>query len=613
MNALAAGIAVALGASSPGFGLWVAVVAALAPFVGKRIGDLWWGPVTALIALAAGLAVANGAPVENALLGVLAWLLVHRGLVSTGPDRVSSLIVALLLVAASTRSNHVGFLIAVVAWIADLPWSLGGATGRTRWTLAAVIGGLALPLFWALPRFAGATGPLDTGRGLTGFADDVELGAMNTLLDDPALVFRARFSTLPDEPPYFRGVALDRFDGRRWTSTAARQREQDWTDPLPDLVRVQVELEAHPEGVLFVPGVVEGIDASGVAVERDEAGAYHLPGPARAVGYTVFTNAPWGPGRGDPFRDAAPSVALPELSAEARELFESHVTDATGPDARIEALVTWLRTDFAYTRQPRDTDTEAPLEDFLLREREGHCEYFASALAVGGRVVGVPTRVVNGFVGGEGGGPDEIVFRRYHAHSWVEYFDGDRWVTADATPRIGAPEGPGLSTRVLESVERLWEESIVDFDADTQLGTARAVADTLVPFAPDAGRDWIGVVLVGLFAGVVLLAARLAVLRGVKAWGAVDPREARDPVTAELERAWRAVERSGLELPSGPDVEVARWVKVREPEVGARLEELAWLSYEVRFGRGDASSRVARAAQLGRAVRAAVDSRPSAG
>lgn len=606
MNALAVGIALALGTGSAGFGAGVAVAALLAPRLGSWARGRWWGPVTLGVVGLGAFAMAMGLPAETSLLGLLAWLFIHRRLVSTGPDRVSFLLVGLILVAASTRSHGLGFLFATLLWVLGVPGSLGISVGRNRWGLALGVGALALPMFWALPRFTGAHIPAEGGRGLIGFAGDVELGAMNELLDDPALVFRAHFSALPDEVPYFRGVALDRFDGHRWTTEATRQREEDWADPRSDLVRVQVQLEAHPEGVLFVPGVVEGIDVSGVAVERDQAGAYHLPGPPRRIEYTVFTSPPYGPGRGDPFRDAQPSLALPPLSAEVRALFQSKVADVDGPDARIAALSQWLRSDYAYTREPRNTDAEAPLERFLLDNREGHCEYFASALAVGGRVIGVPTRVINGFVGGERGGPDEIVFRRYHAHSWVEYYDGDRWVTADATPSIGAPAGPGWVTALTESVDQWWSRAIVEYDAEQQLDAARAVAEVAVPFAPESSWGWIGSILVGLMAGCVLLALRYGALWGLRRFASPRRRAVADPVTRELHRAQGALRKAGFELPDAPDVEVARWVRSTHPEAGSALEELAWLSYEVRFGRADARSRLARASQLLQTVRACV-------
>ena len=62
-----------------------------------------------------------------------------------------------------------------------------------------------------------------------------------------------------------------------------------------------------------------------------------------------------------------------------------------------------------------------PLEDFLFVQKAGHCEYFASALAVMLRTVGVPTRSVNGFYGGEWNSFGHyLAVRQGDAHSWVE-------------------------------------------------------------------------------------------------------------------------------------------------------------------------------------------------
>ncbi len=619
---MSAGLALGLGTGSALFGMAVVVLMCLGPRI-SSLSRLWWGPVTVIVGGVALLAVRGGLPVEDALLGVLAWLLLHRRLLAAThggarADRVSALIVGLILVASGTRTADVLFLVATALWVGMLPIALGppgvsrgGLSFGTRWTLVLGVGLLTIPMFWALPRFTGASTPEEDRSALTGFTDNVDLGEMDALLDDPARVFVARFSAAPQGAVYFRGVALDRFDGRRWSSASVRQREEDWTDPLPDLVRVDIELEAHSEGVLFAPGVVEGLDANGVAVERDDAGAYHLPGPARDVSYAVFTRPPFGKGRADPFVDAAPRLEVPELSEEARSLFSAQVEGVEGPLERMEALRTWLNRDYQYTREPRDADTEAPLERFLLQSRSGHCEYFASALAIGGRVVGVPTRVVNGFVGGEAeaGDPTSFVVRRYHAHSWVEFFDGDRWITIDATPSLLAPAGPGLVTRVSESVQDFWEGAVVDYDADTQLETAAWVARTVTPFAPEASQKPIGIAVVGgVLGGMLLLARRLVNRFGRRATIARRPPE--DPVTAELQRAWDAIESAGLDRPRGPDVEGARLLAQTHPSIAQPLEALAWLSYEVRFGpgavEGGAEDRMARARGLASAVQQAI-------
>ena len=77
-----------------------------------------------------------------------------------------------------------------------------------------------------------------------------------------------------------------------------------------------------------------------------------------------------------------------------------------------------------------------PVEDFLINRKAGHCEYFASALALMLRAVNVPSRLVSGFKGGTVNaisGAYEVEQR--HAHVWVEaLLGGDRWLTVDPTP-----------------------------------------------------------------------------------------------------------------------------------------------------------------------------------
>jgi hypothetical protein len=68
--------------------------------------------------------------------------------------------------------------------------------------------------------------------------------------------------------------------------------------------------------------------------------------------------------------------------------------------------------------------------------RAGYCEQFASALAVLGRSVGIPSRVVLGFTPGDDLGDGRVVVRDNNAHAWVEFWMATQgWVRFDATPR----------------------------------------------------------------------------------------------------------------------------------------------------------------------------------
>ena len=66
-----------------------------------------------------------------------------------------------------------------------------------------------------------------------------------------------------------------------------------------------------------------------------------------------------------------------------------------------------------------------PVEDFLVKRKKGHCEYFASALALLLRSIDIPARMVNGFKGGDWNNLTQSMnVRQKHAHSWVEAYVG---------------------------------------------------------------------------------------------------------------------------------------------------------------------------------------------
>ena len=95
-----------------------------------------------------------------------------------------------------------------------------------------------------------------------------------------------------------------------------------------------------------------------------------------------------------------------------------------------------LLTHFTYTLQLSRTPPSDPLAEFLFIRKQGHCEYFAAAMAVMLRTQGIPSRVVNGFRPNEFNDvTSQYVVRDSDAHSWVEaYFPGHGWVSFDPHP-----------------------------------------------------------------------------------------------------------------------------------------------------------------------------------
>lgn len=104
---------------------------------------------------------------------------------------------------------------------------------------------------------------------------------------------------------------------------------------------------------------------------------------------------------------------------------------------KVKALEDYLRSSFSYTLTPVFPPSDQDfVEYFLFDGQEGYCSYFASALCVLTRSIGVPARYVEGFVM-----PDEHDRNGYYhvtnqnAHAWVEvYLEGIGWVPFEPTP-----------------------------------------------------------------------------------------------------------------------------------------------------------------------------------
>jgi protein-glutamine gamma-glutamyltransferase len=123
-----------------------------------------------------------------------------------------------------------------------------------------------------------------------------------------------------------------------------------------------------------------------------------------------------------------------------------------------------------------------PVVDFLVNRKEGHCEYFASALALLLRSIDIPSRMVNGFKGGDWNELTQTMnVRQKHAHSWVEAYVGtapeDRpiWITLDPTPgeqrdqtvaKVGGIAGNFRPFTDL--IRHIWVFYIIGYDGERQ-------------------------------------------------------------------------------------------------------------------------------------------------
>src|SRR5258708_15520888 len=123
-----------------------------------------------------------------------------------------------------------------------------------------------------------------------------------------------------------------------------------------------------------------------------------------------------------------------------------------------------------------------PTADFLINVKQGHCERYASALALSLRSLGIPTRVIRGYRGADEVEAGKYVVRLDQAHSWVQVLverDGQwYWLTLDPTPGLG-PEANPLATSLdwltgLEADE-FWRRFVLNYNADAQRSAAHYI------------------------------------------------------------------------------------------------------------------------------------------
>mgnify|MGYP000607093224 CR=1 FL=1 len=556
-------------------------------------------------------------PVE-ALGSLLAILQIHRraGRRLEDDDRVAVVLAGLMVVSAAGVSRDPLFLLCALTFGLALPLAmLPRGAGETRrpsgagWSWLPVHGLLSVVVFLTLPRPVQPGGDTASAR-LTGFSPDVELGELDPLLDDPSVVLRAQVDGpgLPD-PPYWRGIALDGFDGKRWYST---------TPPTAATlapgrgVDVTVELGSVAEGVLFVPGRAVALSVDGLRADRQ--GGWFVPPAAEGLTYVVSVVPVGDGGELGPENDPSSRwLQLPALDSGVFELAREVAGEGTDRE-QVERLAAWLRTETTYTRAGQ-RDPERPLEDYLLRQREGHCELVAAGLAVMGRAVDVPTRVVNGFVGADRDPvTGELVVRRRHAHSWTEVLLDGHWVIVDATPEVVAPAPPtGLAAVAAagaawrDAAGHWFEGSVIGFDRHLQRDTivdAAAALEGLAPVQLPGHVPWLGLAVLGLLASLLLWGLR----RGL-GWlvhtvaDPVDPSR-RGPVAKQWQRARAALVEAGVPLPvDRPPLAATEAVASELPsDVLEALQALCWLHYDVALGGADADSLAPRAESLADAV-----------
>ncbi len=288
-------------------------------------------------------------------------------------------------------------------------------------------------------------------RVTTGFRDGpIALGSLEGLLQSDEIVMRIEGPV--DE--HLRGNVYTRYLRRSWgPSLAAHPPSQvDLGGPLvsgDDPVIVARYSDGDVDR-FFLPGSSSSLQLEPKRARVDFAGVVRaLPGEQPKI-------ARFRQGSSPRFQAAGPTaedLELPQaLEGSLRELARQWTLGLTQPADKLAAIRSRLERDYVYSLSFERDGTASddgldPVLQFLLHDPQGHCEYFASAMALLARAVGVPTRVVTGYRAVERNPFAEYtIVRQRHAHAWVEAHVPDRgWITIDPSP-LRSFEGEAAAT-----------------------------------------------------------------------------------------------------------------------------------------------------------------------
>lgn len=387
------------------------------------------------------------------------------------------------MLSAPDGTSALDFAVSAVALVALLlfapgrgaraggPWAgqVGLRTGVVAVGLAVlvplVVPGLGVGAVYQLGSHtatADGSGPVGPGTTFrTGVNPLVAVGSsLRRGQNVPVLTYR----TSDGSAPYLRLRTLDTFDGDVWSAARLGNRIPDTqtldrpaglaagvsTTPLTTRVKVADGLVS---AFLPVPYPLLSVQADGAwnidSNTRDVLG--YRTGARGGLDYsaTSLEVAPT-PAQLRAAAGAVPDqirrldLALPSglpavVAATAREQ-----TAGLGNDFdRATALQDWFRSPaFTYDISVPGASANNAIAEFL-RTRRGFCQQFAGTMAVMARTLGIPARVVTGFLPGTSNGDGTTTVSAYDAHAWPElWFSGIGWVRFEPTPSGQAPLVP---------------------------------------------------------------------------------------------------------------------------------------------------------------------------
>ncbi len=349
---------------------------------------------------------------------------------------------------------------------------------RESLNLAATILAQAIPLmvllFMLFPRLPGSLfGFEDKSLGMSGFSEQMSPGSVSSLVRDQTTAFRVEFKdTRPKaDQLYWRAILFQEFDGKNWIPQDTPLARLPYPVPQGKNIDYSILLEPHNSTWLMALDLpIQGPSWARLTMgytlksqrpvkqkikyrvtslirnhsnESDPADPTDPTDTTMAGGNKVIpTDKINSQTFTSPKKMAAAIISKAgNKNPRARSLaFKIAGNAATVTEKARLLLAYFTENPFVYTLNPSLAKGH-PIDDFLFESKKGYCEHYASAFAFMMNVLGVPARVVGGYLGGElNPYGNYLIIRQSYAHAWTEIFDPTKgWIRMDPTAAV-APE-----------------------------------------------------------------------------------------------------------------------------------------------------------------------------
>lgn len=304
-------------------------------------------------------------------------------------------------------------------------------------------------LFYTFPRFT--QGFINAGAGptlLSGFSSDIDfkkLGPLNLSSQQVFKVTGLEKTNLPFSLLYWRTSVLWHFNSQEWHTSNTNLKAPETPVPNPEF-KYTIEMLSDIKEYLPTLDGPSSIIASELKYSYFSDRSFRLKVPTRDhLQYSLSSNYGAFPFENDTFMFTKGIKLKSTRIDEVKEKYFAGINFIDDEDKLQKLTEIFKKKKFEYSLSP---PVYATIEDFLIRGKSGYCSHFATGFTFLARTIGLPSRVVTGFLGGELNPYDgSVIVRELDAHAWVEVFLSKRgWVKIDPTALV-APGRIQMSAR----------------------------------------------------------------------------------------------------------------------------------------------------------------------